>query len=215
MVSGLPIGEAMSRQYTNTQLFEAFEEALEYLIEDDAQLFTWPKAKVSIAHTFASHLHRTLCKVLGLSLDTSSKSYLSLPQNMKVDLFALAQESKADILLHDRAKNRPLAILFNQDYLSKQQIEVLHKLEKEGCSLVLGVAFLSQKEYILIYRANGEKLDYYHFSRTAHTSSLLKQRELAGRENPLQLSLDIQNKKKRKKQQAKPVGVPSPISEDQ
>ncbi|HKL58664.1 MAG TPA: hypothetical protein VJ863_02115 [Sphaerochaeta sp.] len=200
----------MSRQYTNTLLFEAFEEALKHLIEDDAQLFTWPKAKVSIAHTFSMHLHRTLCKVLGLSLDTSSTSYLSLPQKMKVDLFALAKTSKADILLHDREKNRPLAILFNQDYLSKQQIEVLHKLEKEGCSLVLGVAFLHQKDYILIYRANGEKLDYYHFSRAGHTSSLLKQREVPSAESPLQLSLNIQNKKKRKKKQAPPS-----ISEDQ
>ena len=200
----------MSRQYTNIQLFEAFEEALKHLIEDDAQLFTWPKAKVSIAHTFATHLHRTLCKVLGLSLDTSSKSYLGLPQKMKVDLFALAEDSKADILLHDRAKSRPLAILFNQDYLSKQQIGTLHKLEKEGCSLVLGVAFLHQKDYILIYHANGERLDYYHFSRSGHTSSLLKQRELAGKESPLQLSLNIQNKKRRKKKQ---VEIPS--GEDQ
>ena len=39
----------MSRQYTNTQLFEAFEEALKHLIEDDAELFMWHKAKVSIA----------------------------------------------------------------------------------------------------------------------------------------------------------------------
>jgi hypothetical protein len=129
---------------------------------------------------------------------------------MKVDLFAFAENSKADILLHDREKNRPLAILFNQDYLSKLQIEVLHKLEKEGCNLVLGVAFLHQKDYILIYHANGERLDYYHFSRSGHTSSLLKQRELAGAESPLQLSLNIQNKKKRKKKQAKPI-----ISEDQ
>ena len=200
----------MSRQYTNIQLFEAFEEALKHLIEDDAQLFTWPKAKVSIAHTFATHLHRTLCRVLGLSLDTSSRSYLSLPQKMKVDLFALAKESKADILLHDREHSRPLAILFNQDYLSKQQIEALHKLEEEGCSLVLGVAFLSQKDYILIYHANGERLDYYHFSRSGHTSSLLKQRELAQEESPLQLSLNIQNKKKRKSKIA-----PAPTSEDQ
>ncbi|HKL57104.1 MAG TPA: hypothetical protein VJ854_01790 [Sphaerochaeta sp.] len=200
----------MSRQYTNIQLFEAFEEALKHLIEDDAQLFTWPKAKVSIAHTFATHLHRTLCRVLGLSLDTSSRSYLSLPQKMKVDLFALAKESKADILLHDREESRPLAILFNQDYLSKQQIEALHKLEEEGCSLVLGVAFLSQKDYILIYHANGERLDYYHFSRSGHTSSLLKQRELAQEESPLQLSLNIQNKKKRKSKIA-----PAPTSEDQ
>ena len=200
----------MSRQYTNTQLFEAFEEALKHLIEDDQELFTWSKAKVSIAHTFASHLHRSLCKVLGLSLDTSSKSYLGLPQNMKVDLFALAKDSMADILLHDRKDSRPLAILFNQDYLTKQQIEILHKLEKEGCNLALGVAFLHQKDYILIYRANGERLDYYHFSRSGHTSSLLKQRELSGSVSPLQLSLNIQNKKKSKKKQEKP-----PITEDQ
>lgn len=200
----------MSRQYTNTQLFEAFEEALKHLIEDDAELFTWPKAKVSIAHIFATHLHRSLCKVLGLSLDSSSRSYLTLPQNMKVDLFALVKGNKTDILLHDRGQNRPMAILFNQDYLSKQQLEVLRNLEKEGCSLVLGVAFLHQKDYILIYHANGERLDYYHFSRSGHTSSLLKQRELAKGESPLQLSLNIQNKKKPKKKQAKKA-----VTEDQ
>ena len=110
---------SMNRQYTNIQLFEAFGEALKHLIEDDEVLFSWPKSKVSIAHTFAFHLHRTLCKVLGLSLDTSSKSYLSLPQNMKIDLYAYAKQSKADILVHDRENNRPLAILLNSDYLNK------------------------------------------------------------------------------------------------
>lgn len=196
----------MSRQYTNIQLFEAFEEALKHLIEEDGELFAWPKAKVSIAHTFASHLHRTLCKVLGFSLDPSSKSYLTLPQNMKIDLSASVGNDKVDILLHDRKENRPLAILFNQDYLGKQQLEELRRLEKEGCNLVLGVAFLHQKDYILIYRSNGEKLDYFHFSRSGHTSSLLKQRELEGEENHLQLSLNIPTKRKPKKKQ-KPVKV--------
>jgi len=55
------------------ELGKAFEDALKHLIENDAKLFTWLKAKIGIAHTFAYNRHKTLCKVLGLS----SKSYLT------------------------------------------------------------------------------------------------------------------------------------------
>ncbi|WP_320129212.1 hypothetical protein [uncultured Sphaerochaeta sp.] len=185
-------------RYTNILLFDAFEEALSHLIKEDKELFEWPKAKASIAHCFASHLHRELRKVLGLSLDESSRTFLALPQGMKVDIFPRIGSVPIDLLVHDRKNSRPLAVIFYTDYLNKGQMDKLRKLQGLGCNLVLAVAFLPQKDYILIYRSNGSMIDYYHFSKLEGNSSLLMQKELEQKSDALQLSLGIKQKNKRK-----------------
>jgi hypothetical protein len=186
-------------RYTNILLFDAFEGALNHLITEDSELFGWNKAKASIAHCFASHLQRELRNVLGLSLDSSSNTYLALPQNMKVDIFPTVGTVPVDLLLHDRKENRPLAVVFHNDYLNKNQMDTLRKLQGLGCSLVLAVAFLPQKDYILIYRSNGPRIDYYHFNKQDKMSSLFMQKEMDKDSGNLQLSLGIKNRKSRKK----------------
>ncbi|AEV29823.1 hypothetical protein SpiGrapes_2036 [Sphaerochaeta pleomorpha str. Grapes] len=186
-------------RYSNILLFDAFESALSYLLTEDSELFEWHKAKISIAHCFASHLQRELRKVLGLSLDPSSKSSLALPQNMKVDIYPIVGTVPVDLLVHDRKESRPLAVVFYNDYLNKSQMDRLRKLQGLGCSLVLAVAFLPQKDYILIYRSNGPRIDYYHFNKQEGMSSLFMQKEMDHDSGDLQLSLGIKTRKSRKK----------------
>lgn len=186
-------------RFSNILLFDAFENALGYLLTEDSDLFEWHKAKASIAHCFASHLQMELRKVLGLSLDSSARSSLALPLDMKVDIFPIVGTVPVDLLVHDRKGNRPLAVVFYNDYLNKSQMDNLRKLQGLGCNLVLAVAFLPQKDYILIYRSNGPRIDYYHFNKQERMSSLFMQKEIDQDSGGLQLSLDIKARKSRKK----------------
>jgi hypothetical protein len=185
-------------RYSNILLFDAFEGALSHLILEDSELFEWQKAKASIAHCFASHLHRELRNVLDLSPDTRTADFFSLPQQMSVDIFPTVGSVRVDLLVHDRKDCRPLAVVFHNDYLNKNQMDKLRKLQGLGCNLVLAVAFLPQKDYILIYRSNGQRIDYYHFNKQDGMSSLFMQKEMETETDRLQLSLGIKQGKKRK-----------------
>jgi len=192
----------MNGRYTNILLFEAFENALKQLLLEDSALFPWQKGKAGIAHCFASHLHDNLRTILGFSQQAASSSFLTLPQNMKVDIVSPVGPQTVDILLHDRVNTKAMAILFHQDYLTKHQLNLLRSLQNEGCNLVLGVAFLPQKDYVLIYRSNGQTLDYYHFSKYDYTSSLSMQKEFEEEESSLQLFLGIRQKRKNTKKKS-------------
>ena len=182
-------------RYTTLLLFEAFELALKQFLAEDADILSWPKAKVSITHCLASQLQRSLRSVLSLAEDTASPTFFSLPGNIKVDIFC--QES--DIIVHDRKGKLLLGIILSNDYLSRIQQDHLNQLQKKGCSLVLGCAFLPQKEYILLYSPQQESLEYYHFSKIDGTTSHLKQREVEGEPDGLQLLLGIKERRKRTK----------------
>ncbi len=181
--------------YTTLLLYEAFELAMKQFLSEDEALLSWPKSRVSIAHCLASQLQRSLRKVLGLAQDTASPSFFSLPGNIKVDIYC----RDADIIVHDRKERLLLAIIFSNDYLSKSQQEHLHQLQKRGCPLVLGAAFLPQKEYVLLYSPQQEHLEYYHYSKTDGTTSHLKQREVEYNTDDLQLLLPIKERRKRNK----------------
>ncbi len=181
--------------YTTLLLYEAFELALQQFLSEDGALLTWPKSRVSIAHCLASQLQRSLRSVLGLAQDTASPTFFSLPGDIKVDIFC----RDADVIIHDRKDTLLLAIIFSNDYLSKTQQEHLHQLQKRGCPLVLGAAFLPQKEYVLLYSPQQENLEYYHFSKIDGTTSHLKQREVEYTTDDLQLLLPIKERRKRKK----------------
>jgi hypothetical protein len=187
--------ENQNGRYTNILLFEAFEGALRRLVAEDSQLFGWPKAKTGIAHCLATHLEDRLRAALGIAPDRATP----LPKGMKVDLFVKVGTAYADILVHDRQGSRTLAILFGNDYLGRQQARTLRTLSALDVSLVLGIAFLPQKDYILIYRPDREQMDYYHFDRQEGTSSLFMKKEEGHRSDPLQLSLGIRRERKRGK----------------
>ena len=181
-------------RFTTILLFEAFEKALMQFMHEDEQVLSWPRAKASLAHCLAGQLQRSLRSVLGLSEDSASPAFFSLPQDIKVDILV----EGCDILVHDRKGKHLLGIVLGYDYLSKAQQEHLHQLKEQGFRLVLGVSFLMQKEYVLLYSPKQESLEYYHFNKQDGTTHHLMQRDVEGEADDRQLSLGIKVRKKRK-----------------
>ncbi|MGE4583953.1 MAG: hypothetical protein AB7C91_04835 [Sphaerochaeta sp.] len=178
---------------TTILLFEAFHEALKQLVLEDEQVLSWSKAKASLAHCLASQLQRSLRGVLGLSQDSASPTYFSLPGDLKVDILTQG----CDVLVHDRKGGRTLAVILGNDYLTKVQQDTLHELQNQGCKLVLGAAFLPQKEYVLLYRPNQERMEYLHFHKVDGSTTLLKQRQVEGDADESQLFLGLKDRRKR------------------
>ncbi len=59
------------------------------------------------------------------------------------------------------------------------ELKALHELKvKADCELTLAIAFLPQKEYLLIYRADNTRIDYYQFQSDRLHCHLLKRRDV-------------------------------------
>ncbi|MGH0053908.1 MAG: hypothetical protein ACQ5SW_11005 [Sphaerochaetaceae bacterium] len=188
---------APNARYTNILLFEAFEIALRGLLTEDKEVLSWPKAKSSLAHCLASQLQLSLRKALSLSEDVANPHFFLLPGDIKVDILTQG----FDVLVHDRKGTQLLGIVLGKDYLSKVQQEQLLQIQSQGCQLVLGTAFLPQKEYILLYSPKQESLEYYHFNKVDGTTTHLKQKDVDGEADTLQLLLGIKERKRKRKKQ--------------
>ncbi len=181
-----------SERYGMIRLFEACISALSLLVEHDSQLFTWRRGRIAVCHRLAHHLEHLL---FSAGKPEKSKGY-------HLDLCATipgeARVLTPDILLHNRDIENPvrsMAIVCREGYLSESELRSLHELKtKAGCDLTLAIAFLSQKDYLLIYRADDTRIDYYHFSRTEFHCQLLKRRdvvELSDDSHQLKLGMKI------------------------
>ncbi|WP_319757486.1 hypothetical protein [uncultured Sphaerochaeta sp.] len=190
---------ASNARYTNILLFEAFESALRQLLAEDEIVLSWPKAKTSLAHCLASQLQLSLRKVLSLSEDAANPNFFSLPGNIKVDI----QRDGLDVLVHNRKGTKLLGIILGNDYLSKGQQNHLLQVQEEGCQLILGVSFLPQREYILLYSPKQDSLEYYHFNKADGTTTHLKQKDVDGEGDTLQLLLGIKERKRKRKKQVR------------
>lgn len=179
---------ANNGRYTQYLLFEAIKQALKAYVAEEEASVSAQKSKANRNHSLALALQKSLEKLLEVADG-------HLPSDMKVDIMI----EGLDILVHDRKGKRLLALLVSHDYLDKKAQEVLHQLNNGGCKLTLGIAFLPQKEYVLLYRPKEESLDYYHYNRSEGTASLLMKKEVEGEGEDLQLSLGIKEKRKRKK----------------
>ena len=139
--------------------FEIFTKALALLETQDNELFTWPRNRITLTHALAVHIHDIL----------EDPSY-------SVDLYPATTKSRrtsnADILVHNRQSGHQiLAIVCRNDYLTEQEQKDLSSLmegnpqEGTSCDLVLAVSFMPQRSYMLIYIANDDGVEYYHFDR--------------------------------------------------
>lgn len=196
-----------NERYSKIRLFEIFVDALRHLVQQDNELFFWPRNKAAVVHRLASHLHAALRRDLSLHADEANQSYMELPGKLYFDVgVAVNTEQKTffpDIVLHDRSKDDPvrlLAIICRDNYLSEDDQISLHELQETGnCELVLALSFLPQKNYLLIYRADTYKMEYYHFLRDELSCVILKRREIEGAEDDDQLKLGISLRRRRKK----------------
>ncbi len=135
------------------KVFEIFTKALVSLETQDRALFSWPRNRISLAHALALHLHEEL----------GSSPY-------SVDLCPVISRSKKtinpDILVHNRETDHHLlSILCRNEYLTEAEQKELSTIKALGCDYVTAVSFLPQRNYILVYIANENGMEYYHFDR--------------------------------------------------
>lgn len=164
-------------------LFEAFQEALGDLHERDSYLFSKPKTKGAISHKLAMYMEQ--------HLQAKQLSY----EGFTFDVML----SHTDILLHDRAGKVLVSIMVFHDYIPKNEIELLKRTMVEGAVLTLAVAFLSGKDYLLIYRVGKETIDYYHYNLAENLSSLKMSKNRLERYDKEQLPLLKTPRKRREK----------------
>lgn len=177
--------------------FEIFTKALALLETQDKELFTWPRNRITLTHALAVHLHDIL----------EDPSY-------SVDLYPATTKSRrtsnADILVHNRQSGHQiLAIVCRNDYLTEQEQKDLSSLmegnpqEGTSCDLVLAVSFMPQRSYMLIYIANDDGVEYYHFDRNLMIMEPVRRRtieeELNDREQP---TLVAMKRSRRRRNQA-------------
>ena len=155
---------------------------MDILEAQDSVLYSWPRNRVALSHALATHLYELL-------KDSDRK--------LSVDLCpVLSRSPKAinpDILVHNRETgSQMLSIVCRNDYLTESEQEELIRFRHESkCDLILALSFMVQKNYMLIYVANEDKIEYYHFERNSQTLEPVRSRNLGNQEEPAeQLTLD-------------------------
>ena len=172
----------MSTKRSKIRAFETFGKALNLLEAQDSVLYSWPRNRVALSHALATHLYEQL-------KDSDRK--------LSVDLCpVLSRSPKAlnpDILVHNRETgSQMLSIVCRNDYLTEGEQDELIRFRRESkCDLVLALSFMIQKNYMLIYVANEDKIEYYHFERNSRTMEPVRSRNLENQPDTAeQLTLD-------------------------
>lgn len=179
----------MSTKRSRIKVFDIFGKALGLLETQDRTLYSWPRNRIALSHALAQHLNDLVRQ--------------EIDGCYNVDLCPVLYKSSKiinpDILVHNREKeNQLLAVVCRNDYLTEQEQAELIELRKNSrCELVLALSFMAQKNYILVYVADEDRIQYYHFERNSLTMDPVRQRELAVKtESKDQLTLDKMMKRR-------------------
>ncbi len=174
----------MNTKRRTIKVFDIFGKALRLLEEKDRALYGWPRNRIALSHALAEHIHDLV------------------DQKLSVDLCpVLSRSSKIinpDILVHNRESGlQTLAVVCRNEYLTEnEQAELLSFRKESRCELVLALSFMVQKNYMLIYVAEEDRIEYYHFDRNSQTIEPVRKRNLGEQsESKDQLTLDKMLKK--------------------
>ena len=150
----------MSTRRSKIKAFDTFGKALALLEANDSVLYTWPRNRIALSHALAEHIR-----------DLISES----DKKLSVDLCPVLSKSgktlNPDILVHDRESGHQiLSIACRNEYMTESEQDELIRFRRESkCELVLALSFMAQKNYMLIYAANEDRIQYYHFDRNSLT----------------------------------------------
>ena len=159
----------MSTRKSRIRVFDTFTKALNLLEEEDRQLYSWPRNRLALSHALAEHLHDLVVK---------------LDPKLSVDLCpSFTRSSKAinpDILVHNRATGvQLLSIVCRNEYITEAEQADLIKYRKESkCELILALSFMAQRNYMLVYVAGEDRIEYYHFDRNFRTLEPVRKKSL-------------------------------------
>ena len=171
----------MSTKRSKIKAFDTFGKALCLLESQDRELYSWPRNRLPLSHALAMHIN----------------SLLDQKQKLSVALCPVLNRSpkalNPDILVHNReTKSQLLAVICRTDYLTESEQDELIRFRRESkCDLVLALSFMVQKNYMLIYVANEDSIEYYHFERNSQTMEPVRSRSLESQTDTAeQLTLD-------------------------
>ncbi len=159
----------MSTKRSRIRVFDTFEKSLNLLETEDKQLYSWPRNRLALSHALAEHIHDMV---------------IQIDPKLSVDLCpSFTRSSKAinpDILVHNRSTGvQLLSVVCRNEYLTESEQADLIKYRKESkCELILALAFMVQKNYMLVYVANEDRIEYYHFDRNFRTLEPVRKRSL-------------------------------------
>ncbi len=181
-------------RYSKITLFELFTSALGDLVRMDSALFSWPRNKIPVTHALATRIEAAMRRSAG----PAAEPYHA---DMGFQLTVEGETYYPDIVLHDRTSSgRLMAIICRDGYLSEGEQAALGELQEHGgFSLVLGMAFLPQKPYLLLYRPTDATMEYHHFSREDLDTDMLKIREADTDDDSDQLTLGITSRRNRRR----------------
>lgn len=150
-----------------TRLFDILISSLRLLELNDSELYRWERNRLSLTHALACHLS-----------DELEKNGIHLYVDMCPSLSRSRKTVNPDILVHDRtAKGRRLAVICSSDYLTEEQQSALRDLRSSfSCEIALAITFFPTKNYMLIYRASDDEIEYYHFDRNTLTLKTVRKK---------------------------------------
>ena len=172
----------MSTRRSRIRAFETFGKALSLLEAQDRILYTWPRNRIALSHALADHIR-----------DLMRESGAELSVDLCPSLSKSGKTLSPDILVHDRESgNQVLSVVCRNEYLTESEQDELIRFRRESrCELVLALSFMAQKNYMLIYAANEDRIEYYHFDRNSLTLEPVRKRSLEDAPgNKDQLTLD-------------------------
>ena len=172
----------MSNKKSKIQLFDIFGKALIELHNKDNSLYSWPRNRISLTHALAMHLQTLI-----------APNDQDCNADLVAGLLKASNTLNPDILVHNIETNTQcLTVICRNDYLTEQEQALLQNYQKtSSCELVLALSFMPQKKYMLIYVANQDSIEYYHFKRNTLTIEPVRMRTIENKkEKSGQLTLD-------------------------
>lgn len=148
---------------TKIKIFDLFITSLKETELSDKEVFTWKNNRLSLTHCLARHLEEAF-------KDYDTDMCPNLSKSKKV--------LNPDILVHNRKTNKKaLAIVCRNDYLSEEDQQKLINLSILSKSeLTMAVSFFPTKNYMLLYRAFENTIEYYHFDRNTLTCETVRKK---------------------------------------
>lgn len=160
----------MSTKRSKIRIYNIFCKALSALELEDKALYSWSRNRTALTHALAARIQALLPPDEGLFTD------------MAPVLYRGTRILNPDIIVHDRKDKQILCLVCRNGYLTEPEQLALIELRKASpCDLVLGLSFMTQKNYMLIYIASDDKIEYYHFDRILRISEPVRQKSLGSK----------------------------------
>lgn len=152
---------------TKTKTFDMFMNSLKELETNDREICSWQNNRIGLTFRLALYLD--------WSFGFKNSEFVT---DMCPSISKSKKSINPDIIVHNRKTGKNiLTIVCRNDYLSESEqkrLQVLNQVSKS--ELTMAISFFPNKNYMLLYRATEEGIEYYHFDRNTLTSKTVRKK---------------------------------------